>query len=81
MAKATLHKPPIYCQTCHKKCADGILTTYITKDADIIFEFVCLKCSSDIQVFKMNFTQAVAYCLCMENTLACYCEGKDEVVH
>jgi hypothetical protein len=75
------HKPPIFCQKCHCKCHNTVVGIYINRDAEIIFEFACLKCGTagEIQTFKMNFTQTVAYCISVENNLACYSEGPETI--
>ena len=75
------HKPPIFCPKCHCRCNASVVGVYINRDAEIIFEFACLKCGQggEIHTFKMDFTQAVAYCICVEQNLACYCEQSETI--
>ena len=75
----TFFKPPLYCQKCTKMCADSIFRVFISREARISFEYVCLVCGGDVQTFVMNFTQVVAYCLHRENMLANLVEGNETV--
>lgn len=75
----TLHKPPIFCVKCRSSCNNSIVGIYFNKEAEIIFEFVCLKCNTEFQVFKMSFAQSVAYCICLEQQDAMFLNGNETV--